>query len=127
MSPGWAGTGWAPEALLPGYMYSLDMQRADGGPLTDISLRAPFFVYAATLAVAGTTFSITMAVLALTSSSYGPRLIRNFMADRGNQVVLGVYVATFLYSLLVLRSVRAIGDPGDPEAEVDRLLDQLVR
>lgn len=70
------------------------------------------------LAVAGTTFSITMAVLALTSSSYGPRLVRNFMADRGNQVVLGVYVATFLYSLLVLRSIRALGDPGDPEAEV---------
>lgn len=70
------------------------------------------------LAVAGTTFSITMAVLALTSSSYGPRLIRNFMADRGNQVVLGVYVATFLYSLLVLRAIRAVGDPGDPDAEV---------
>ncbi|MFH5822889.1 DUF2254 domain-containing protein [Georgenia sp. AZ-5] len=70
------------------------------------------------LAVAGTTFSITMAVLALTSSSYGPRLVRNFMADRGNQAVLGSFVATFLYSLLVLRSVRAIGDPGDPEAEV---------
>jgi uncharacterized membrane protein len=70
------------------------------------------------LAVAGTTFSITVAVLALTSSSYGPRLIRNFMADRANQFVLGVYVATFLYSLLVLRSVRAVGDPGDPEARV---------
>lgn len=70
------------------------------------------------LAVAGTTFSITVAVLALTSSSYGPRLVRNFMADRANQAVLGVFVATFLYSLLVLRSVRAIGDPGDPEAEV---------
>ncbi|WNB87090.1 DUF2254 domain-containing protein [Cellulomonas sp. ATA003] len=70
------------------------------------------------LAVAGTTFSITMAVLALTSSSYGPRLVRNFMADRGNQTVLGVYVSTFLYSVLVLRSIRAIGDPGDPEADV---------
>ena len=70
------------------------------------------------LAVAGTTFSITMAVLALTSSSYGPRLVRNFMADRGNQTVLGVYVATFLYSLLVLRSIRVPGDPGDQEAEV---------
>jgi uncharacterized membrane protein len=62
------------------------------------------------LAVAGTTFSITMAVLALTSSSYGPRLVRNFMADSGNQFVLGVYVATFLYSLLVLRSVRTTED-----------------
>ena len=70
------------------------------------------------LAVAGTTFSITMAVLALTSSSYGPRLVRNFMADRGNQAVLGVYVATFLYSLLVLRSIRVPGDPGDQQAEV---------
>ena len=65
------------------------------------------------LAVAGTTFSITMAVLALTSSSYGPRLVRNFMADRGNQAVLGVFVSTFLYALLVLRSVRALGDPAD--------------
>jgi uncharacterized membrane protein len=36
------------------------------------------------------------------------------MADRGNQLVLGVYVATFLYSLVVLRSIRVIGtDQGD--------------
>lgn len=63
------------------------------------------------LAVAGTTFSITMAVLALTSSTYGPRLVRNFMSDKANQTVLGVYVATFLYCLLVLRSVRVLGDP----------------
>lgn len=70
-------------------------------------------VATSSLAVAGTTFSITMAVLALTSSSYGPRLVRNFMADRGNQVVLGVFLATFLYSLLVLRSIRATGGSGD--------------
>ncbi|MCL3862904.1 DUF2254 domain-containing protein [Actinotalea sp. K2] len=75
-------------------------------------------IASSSLAVAGTTFSITMAVLALTSSSYGPRLVRNFMADRGNQAVLGVYVATFLYSLLVLRAIRVPGDPGDQEAEV---------
>ncbi len=72
------------------------------------------------LAVAGTTFSITMAVLALTSSTYGPRLVRNFMADRGNQAVLGVFVATFLYALLVLRSIRVIGD-GDEDAFVPHL------
>lgn len=70
------------------------------------------------LAVAGTTFSITMAVLALTSSSYGPRLVRNFMADKGNQTVLGVFVATFLYCLLVLRSVRVLGDPSAEDGEV---------
>lgn len=62
------------------------------------------------LAVASTTFSITIAVLALSSSTYGPRLVRNFMADRGNQLVLGVFVATFLYSLMVLRSIRVLSD-----------------
>lgn len=58
------------------------------------------------LATAATSFSITIAVISLASSTYGPRLVRNFMADRGNQVVLGVYLATFLYSLMVLRTIR---------------------
>lgn len=59
------------------------------------------------LAVAATMFSITIAVLALTSSVYGPRLVQNFMADRGNQFVLSVLVSSSLYALLVLRWVRA--------------------
>lgn len=61
------------------------------------------------IGVAGVTFSITMAVLSLTSSQFGPRLLRNFMRDQGNQIVLGIFVATFLYSLLVLRTI----DNGD--------------
>ncbi len=65
------------------------------------------------LAVASTTFSITIAVLALSSSTYGPRLVRNFMTDRGNQLVLGVFLSTFLYALMVLRSVRTEDDNGD--------------
>lgn len=68
------------------------------------------------LTVASTTFSITVAALALASSTYGPRLVRNFMADRGNQLVLGVFVATFLYSLLVLRSIRTLGDRDEGQA-----------
>lgn len=59
------------------------------------------------LTVAATGFSITIAVLATASATYGPRLVRNFMADRGNQLVLGVFTATFLYSLMVLRSIRS--------------------
>ena len=55
------------------------------------------------LGVAATSFSITISVLATTSSAYGPRLVRNFMADRGNQVVLAVLTSTFLYALIVLR------------------------
>ncbi|MCT7061932.1 DUF2254 domain-containing protein, partial [Salmonella enterica] len=56
------------------------------------------------LGVAATAFSITISVIATASSTYGPRLVRNFMADRGNQTVLGVLVATFVYALLVLRT-----------------------
>jgi uncharacterized membrane protein len=59
------------------------------------------------LGVAATAFSITIAVIATASSSYGPRLVRNFMTDRSNQLVLGSFVATFVYALLVLRSVRS--------------------
>ncbi|MGZ8178482.1 DUF2254 domain-containing protein [Williamsia sp. SKLECPSW1] len=59
------------------------------------------------LGVAATSFSITVSVLATASSTYGPRLVRNFMNDRGNQFVLGIFGATFLYSLMVLRSIRA--------------------
>lgn len=58
------------------------------------------------ITVAGLTFSITMLTLQLASSQFGPRLLRNFMRDRGNQVVLGTFISTFIYCLLVLRTVR---------------------
>jgi uncharacterized membrane protein len=64
----------------------------------------------AMLAVAGTVFSITLVVLTLASSQFGARLLRNFMYNRLNQVVLGVYVATFIYCLIVLRAVKS--NPG---------------
>ena len=62
------------------------------------------------LGVAATSFSITISVLATTSSAYGPRLVRTFMADRGNQVVLAVLTSTFLYALIVLRSIHTEED-----------------
>ncbi len=64
----------------------------------------------AMLGVAGTVFSITLVALTLASSQFGPRLLRNFMHDRLNQVVLGTYVATFIYCLLVLRAVKSAED-----------------
>ncbi len=62
------------------------------------------------LAVAATTFSITMSVIATASSTYGPRLVRNFMADRSNQRVLGLFVSTFVYCLMVMRRVQDSSD-----------------
>ena len=61
------------------------------------------------IAVAGTVFSITMVVLSLTSQQHGPLTLRNFLSDRGNQFVLGMFTSTFIYCLLVLRTVRDDG------------------
>jgi uncharacterized membrane protein len=62
------------------------------------------------ITVAGVVFSITIATLTQASSQFGPRLLRNFMRDVGNQFVLGTFVATFFYCLLVLRAVRGMDD-----------------
>ena len=57
------------------------------------------------ITVAGVVFSITIAALVQASGQFGPRLLGNFMRDRGNQIVLGTFIATFMYCLLVMRSV----------------------
>lgn len=64
----------------------------------------------AMMGVAGTVFSITLVALTLASSQFGPRLIKNFMYVRLNQVVLGTYIATFLYCLLVLNAIKDSGE-----------------
>lgn len=62
------------------------------------------------ITVTGTVFSVTVVALQLASNQFTPRLLRNFTADRSNQVVLGVLIGTFTYSLLVLRAVRSEGN-----------------
>lgn len=59
-------------------------------------------------------FSITIVALQQASTQYSPRVLRNFTRDKGNQAVLGTYLGTFIYALLVLRSVRA-GDSAAAE------------
>lgn len=72
----------------------------------------------AMIGVAGTTFSITVAALTLASSQMGPRLLRNFTRDPGNQYALGALVATFAYALVALRAVH--------EAEEGAFVPQLA-
>jgi uncharacterized membrane protein len=58
------------------------------------------------ITVLGLVFSLTLVVLSLASSQFGPRLLRNFMRDRVTQFVMGAFLASFLYSLFVLRTIR---------------------
>jgi len=63
------------------------------------------------ITVAGVAFSITIVALALASSQYTSRILRNFMRDRANQTVLGTFLGIFVYCVVVLRTIRD-GDEG---------------
>jgi uncharacterized membrane protein len=64
-------------------------------------------IAAAVITVVGVVFSITILALTLASQQFGPRMMRNFVRDLGNQVTLGVFVGTFVYSVLVLGSIAS--------------------
>lgn len=60
----------------------------------------------------GLVFTITIVVLQLASQQLSPRVLRTFLKDRLSQLSLGVFVATFTYSMVVLRELRP-GEDGD--------------
>jgi uncharacterized membrane protein len=60
----------------------------------------------AMITVTGLTFSLTVVALQMASSQYSPRVLRGFLSDRGNQLVLSSLVGTFAYTVAVLRNIR---------------------
>jgi uncharacterized membrane protein len=92
-----------------------------GSSHPDVARNVLTVIAGSMIAVASTIFSITIAAVAFVSGNYGPRLLNDFMRDRGNQFSLGMFIATFVYSILILRSVRSgegiiagtAADPGE--------------
>ncbi len=80
-----------------------------GGPAEASTLLST--IAGSMITVAGLTFSITIVTLSLASSQFGPRLLRSFMRDTGTQVVLGAFVAIFVYSILVLHAIDSTDSP----------------
>ena len=73
------------------------------------------------ITVTGLVFALTIVALQIASGRYSPRLLRNFMRDRGTQVVLGVFVGAFAYSTAGLHTVgiqRAGGEAFMPRLAV---------
>jgi uncharacterized membrane protein len=98
---------WAPQwAVESGWIYS----RSSGGARDLLSTVATSMI-----TVAGLTFSILVVALQLASSQFGPRVLRNYIRDRGSQVVLGTFIATFLYCIVVMRTI------GDVDGDEPRL------
>lgn len=79
------------------------------GSLTILSVMAGSMI-----GVAATVFSITIAAVAYASGNYGPRLLTNFMEDRGNQLSLATLIGTFVYAVVVMRAVRVAEEAGGP-------------
>src|SRR5271163_3632780 len=65
-------------------------------------------IAAAVITVIGVVFSITILALTLASQQFGPRMMRNFVRDIGNQVTLGIFVGTFVFSVLSLVSISSV-------------------
>jgi uncharacterized membrane protein len=58
------------------------------------------------ITAASVTFSLASVALSIASQQYGSRVLRNFMRDRVTQVLLGTFVSTFIYCVLVVRAIR---------------------
>jgi uncharacterized membrane protein len=65
-------------------------------------------IAAAVITVVGVVFSITILALTLASQQFGPRMMRNFVRDIGNQVTLGIFVGTFVFAVLSLVSINSV-------------------
>ncbi|MFO7597065.1 MAG: DUF2254 domain-containing protein [Desulfocurvibacter africanus] len=94
-----------------------------GNPVSAISLLTA--IAGSMVSVASMTFSITMVALTMASSQFGPRILGNFMRDRSNQLVLGLFIATFIYCLIVLQAVRD-EDPFVPQLSISLALIMAV-
>jgi len=73
----------------------------------DAGRQVTIAIAAAIITVVGVVFSITIVALTLASQQFGPRMMRNFVRDVGNQVTLGVFVSTFVYSILTLVAISS--------------------
>jgi uncharacterized membrane protein len=71
------------------------------------------------ITVTGLVFALTIVALQIASRQYSPRLLRNFMRDRGTQLVLSIFVGAFAYSTAGLYTVGVQGS--GQEAFVPRL------
>lgn len=78
-------------------------------------------VAGSTITVAGVVFSMTIMAVSHATSNYGSRLLLKFLQDRLNQVALGTFTATFIYCLLVLRTISSAGADGGVASFVPHL------
>jgi uncharacterized membrane protein len=115
--------------LLPALIVALGVGAAEfAGALDEAHVRPPLAlgmttnaatwllatIAGATITTAGVVFSLTVVSLQLASSQFSPRVLRSFIRDRLSQVVIGLLVATFCYSVLTLRRLDGAAHEAAP-------------
>jgi uncharacterized membrane protein len=61
------------------------------------------------LAFLGIVFATTLVAIQLAASQYSPRAVRVFIRSRLTKVCLGIFVATFVFSIVTLIAIRSAG------------------
>ena len=76
-------------------------------------------VVGAMITAISVTFSVTIVALTVAAQHFGPRLLTSFVRQTSAQVVLGTFMATFIYAVLALGGIRSDATEGDvPELTV---------
>lgn len=57
--------------------------------------------------------TIVLVVVQLAMGQFSPRIVQRLLRDRPSQLAIGLFVATFVHTLLTIREVE-IGGPGEP-------------
>ncbi len=68
----------------------------------------------AMMTITGVVFSISVVTLTLAANQFGAKILRNYLSDSRNKVVLGLFVGSFLYGLVVLASIDSASDSRIP-------------
>jgi uncharacterized membrane protein len=74
---------------------------------TDTALTLTSVVATGMLAFLGIVFATTLVAIQLAASQYSPRAVRVFVRSRLTKVCLGIFVATFVFSIISLIAIRS--------------------
>ena len=82
-----------------------------GGP--DAALGILTTVATSMVSLTALVLTIVLVVVQLAMGQFSPRIVQRLLRDRPSQLAIGLFVATFVHTLLALREVQ-LGDLGEP-------------
>ncbi len=82
------------------------------------SIRTLSTIAGSMITITGVVFSITLVSISLTASQFGSKILRNFVRDRSTQIVLGTFISTSIYCLLVLKTMQTQDQAFVPDVSI---------